>query len=694
MQFRIADTFTASLQKLDGQSQKAAKTTAFDLQLNPTHPSMKLHRVERAKDHSFWSVRVSRDIRLIVHKTASSLLLCYVDHHDKAYRWAERRRIETHPNTGAAQIVEVHETFEQMTVPRYMPADEQLGSNAPLFKAVADDDLLTYGVPASSLADVRAIRDEDSLFQLIDHLPAEASEALIELATGGTPASRELTADRSTDPFEHPDAQRRFRTVSDRDELAVALDYPWDKWTIFLHPAQKTLVERDFNGPARVSGSAGTGKTIVALHRAVVLARRDASARVLLTTFNDTLANALRAKLRRLIAHQPKLAERIEVAAIDTVAWTLYEKHVSPPAIAEASTIREILTHAAHELGADQFSNHFLETEWRDIVDAWQLTTWDDYRNIQRRGRQTRLPESRRQELWAVCEKARKALHQRGLMTMAMLYARLAQQLETRRHPLYDHIVVDEAQDISVPQLTFLAAMASDAPNSLFFAGDLGQRIFQTPFSWASLGVPIRGRSTTLKINYRTSQQIRASADRLLDPEMADVDGNRESRAGTISLFEGPTPMLQSFDEPADEIAFVADWLRERAVEAERPGEIAVIVRSETEIERGREAIEAADLTPAILDQKLDAPDNAVALGTMHLAKGLEFRALAIMACDDEVVPSPTRLATASDAAALDEIYATERHLLYVAMTRARDALLVTGIEPISEFIEDLGDPG
>lgn len=405
MQFRIADTFTASLQKLDGRAQKAAKTTAFDLQMNPAHPSMKLHKLAHAKDDSFWSVRVSRDIRLIVHKTTSSLLLCYVDHHDKAYQWAERRRIETHPNTGAAQIVEVQETFEQVTVPRYVPADEQLGSNAPLFEAVADDDLLTYGVPASWLADVRAIRDEDSLFQLIDHLPAEASEALIELATGGTPASRELTSDRPADPFDHPDAQRRFRTVSDRDELAVALDYPWDKWTIFLHPAQKTLVERDFNGPARVSGSAGTGKTIVALHRAVVLARRDTSARVLLTTFNDTLANALRAKLHRLVAHQPRLAERIEVSAIDTVARKLYEKHVGPPSIADTSTIREVLTQAAHKLGADRFSSHFLETEWRDVVDAWQLASWDDYRNVQRRGRQTRLPESRRQELWAVFEK-------------------------------------------------------------------------------------------------------------------------------------------------------------------------------------------------------------------------------------------------------------------------------------------------
>jgi len=689
MQFRIADTFTASLQKLDGQSQKAAKTTAFDLQLDPSHPGLQFHRIDRTKDDNFWSVRVNRDIRLIVHKTASSLLLCYVDHHDKAYAWAERRRIETHPRTGAAQIVEIRETIEEIAIPKYVESTESLQVSTPLFASVADESLLDYGIPSDWLSSVREIRDEDALFDLTDHLPAEAAEALLELAVGSTPAPR--TTAELADPFEHPDAQRRFRVVEGRDELAVALDYPWDKWTIFLHPAQKDLVERDFNGPARVSGSAGTGKTIVALHRAVFLARQSDDVRVLLTTFNETLANALRQKLRRLIAHQPALAERIEISAIDTLAQALYRQHIGEPKVADSRAIRDAVKQAASARGIDEFSLHFLDTEWREVIDAWQLSTWPEYRDIKRLGRQTRLPESKRERLWAIFEKTREILREDESITLATLYEQLSRRLAERRHPVYDHIVVDEAQDISVPQIRFLTAMAPSQPNSLFFAGDLGQRIFQTPFSWASLGVEIRGRSKTLKINYRTSQQIRANADQLLDPELADVDGNRESRAGTISLFEGPSPVLNSFDGPANEIAFVAAWLRERITESEQPGEIAVIVRSEAEIRRGRAAIEAAELTPAILDQKLAPPGDAVALGTMHLAKGLEFRALAIVACDDDVLPSQKRLAAAGDTAALEEIYTTERNLLYVAMTRARDALLITGVEPVSEFLDDLG---
>ncbi|MDR2851786.1 MAG: DNA helicase, partial [Burkholderiaceae bacterium] len=278
MNFRIADTFTTSLARLTGDEQKLAKTTAFDLQLDPTGKGHSFHKLDRAKDPHFWSVRVSRDIRLIVHKTAGSLLLCYVDHHDKAYAWAERRKLEAHPATGAAQWVEIRELVREIAIPK--AGETVKAAPVALFGSYSDAQLLAYGVPPEWLADVRAA-DEDRLLELADHLPGEAAEALLELATGGTPVAPVLAA-KIPDPFQHPDAQRRFRVMSDVDELARALEFPWDKWTVFLHPAQRQMVERETNGPARVSGSAGTGKTVVALHRAVHLARQNEDARVLL----------------------------------------------------------------------------------------------------------------------------------------------------------------------------------------------------------------------------------------------------------------------------------------------------------------------------------------------------------------------------------------------------------------------------
>ena len=699
MQFRIADTFTDSLAKLTGDEQKAVKTTAFDLQMNPAHPGLKLHQMERAKDKDFWSVRVGRDVRLIIHRTASSFLLCYVDHHDAAYQWAERRRLERHPTTGAAQLVEIRETVREVQVPRYVDVDVPTSNiaavsgprqapRAAIFAGASDDYLLGYGVPVEWLGDVRAAT-EDTLLDVADHLPAEAAEALLQLATGGAPAPRAPAA-AGADPFAHPDAQRRFRVMADVEALQRALDYPWEKWTVFLHPAQRQLVERHYNGPARMSGSAGTGKTIVALHRAVHLARVHPESRVLLATFSDALAAALRTRLRRLIGNEPKIAERLEVHSMSAIGRRLYAASVGRLSHARDDDVRELLRDAASGVEGHRFSAHFLWTEWSTVVDAWQLACWEDYRDVQRLGRKTRLAEQQRALLWSVFARVRSALAEQERLTEPAMFTRLAAQMAKTAHPPFDFCVIDEAQDVGVAELRFLAALGGGRPDSLFFAGDLGQRIFQTPFSWRSLGVDVRGRSHTLRINYRTSHQIRRQADRLLPPELADVDGNAHQRGGTVSVFNGPAPEVRTFESPEDEAAAIADWLRARRAEGCAPQAIGVFVRSPEQIKRALSAVRNAGLTPVELSVPSGGASGSVAVGTMHLAKGLEFRAVAVVACDDEVIPLQARIEQVADETDLEEIYNTERHLLYVACTRARDRLLVTGVEPASEFLDDL----
>lgn len=686
--FLIADTFTDSLAKLTGEEQKHVKTTAFDLQLNPANPGMSFHKLDKAKDTNFWSIRVSRDIRLIVHKTNSSLLLCYVDHHDKAYQWAERRKLEIHPKTGAAQLVQIRETVKEVVLPNYVTAEPEKPAKLAIFEHVTDEELLSYGVPPEWIADVRKA-DEDSLLQLADHLPSEAAEALLELATGGQPQIPAVAA-ADTDPFEHPDAQRRFRVMTDVDELERALDYPWEKWAVFLHPAQRQFVEKDFNGPARVSGSAGTGKTIVALHRAVHLARANPDSRILLTTFSESLANALRTKLRRLISNEPRLAERLEVLSIDTVGERLYKAYIGPATIASRNDVEELLTDAREHVDDIKFSTRFLLAEWEDVVDAWQLRTWEDYRDVARLGRKTRLPEARRQQLWSIFERVRSGLEDQGKVTRSEIFTRIAVELESKNNPPFDFAVVDEAQDVSVPQLKFLAALGKNSPNALFFAGDLGQRIFQTPFSWLSLGVDIRGRSQTLRINYRTSHQIRKQADQLLGPQVADVDGNVEERRGTVSVFNGPPPDIRTYDSSEEESSAVGEWLKSINADGIVPSEIGVFVRSAAQLGRAQAALDESGLPYNILDKRMQLESGKVSVSTMHLAKGLEFRAVVVMACDDEVIPLQDRIESITDNADLEEVYDTERHLLYVACTRARDHLLISGVQPVSEFVDDL----
>ena len=659
MEFRIADTFTASLGRLRADEQKAVKTTAFDLQVNPARPGHRLHRVESARDRKFWSVRAGRDLRIIVHRTAADFLLCYVDRHDRAYRWAERRRLERHPRTGAAQLVEIREVVREVEAPLPVPSQPEVtaledpvepspapapapalveapsGAPAaspdaaaspepakpagpPLFADRTDEELSNYGVPADWLCEVRAATEE-SLLETAEHLPAEAAEALLELATGGTPAIPPPLPP-AADPFDHPDAGRRFRTTADREELERALDAPWEKWTVFLHPAQRNLVERDYGGPARVAGSAGTGKTIVALHRAVHLASEDPDSRVLLATFSTPLANALQRRLRLLLGSRPRLGERIEVHSMAGLAERLYRLNLGSLSQASEEQQRELLRSAAAEVPDHGFSHRFLWAAWSGVVDAWQLRNWDEYRAVPRLGRRTRLAEARRKVLWSIFARMRDQLERQDLLTTAGMFGRLEEHFNQAARPPFDYCVIDEAQDISVAELRFLAALSEDRPNSLFFAGDLGQRIFRAPFSWRKLGVDVRGRSHTLRVNYRTSHQIRRQADRLLPVRIADVDGIDEERRGTVSAFNGPAPEIRVVESEEAEVAAVSEWLRGLLQPADavafeagsdehgegsdgnRTGEIGVFVRSASEMERALRTVAAAGLDAARLD--------------------------------------------------------------------------------------------
>jgi superfamily I DNA/RNA helicase len=428
----------------------------------------------------------------------------------------------------------------------------------------------------------------------------------------------------------------------------------------------------------------------VALHRAAFLARANPNARVLLTTFSDTLANALRTQLKRLVSNEPRLAERIDVHSINAIGSRLYKSHFGQAHLATREVILDLLKEASQEAGNHKFRLHFLYTEWEQVVDAWQLESWEAYRDVVRLGRKTRLPEPQRAILWSIFDRVRRGLAARNLITHAGLFSRLAPVMARSKHSPFDFAVVDEAQDLSIAHVRFFAALGANRPNVLFFAGDLGQRIFQQPFSWKALGVDIRGRSRTLRVNYRTSHQIRMQADRLLGPEVSDLDGNTDERGDTISVFNGPPPVIRVLTSEKEEIKTVSAWLAERRKAGVVPHEFGVFVRSAAELDRARAAVKDAGLPFKILDEHVETTSGHVSISTMHLAKGLEFRAVVVMACDDEIILLQERIETVGDDADLQEVYDTERHLLYVACTRARDHLLVTSVEPASEFLDDL----
>jgi mRNA-degrading endonuclease RelE of RelBE toxin-antitoxin system len=719
----IEEGFMEASRKLTADEQQLVKATILELALNPKGQGTNLHRLDKARDKNLWSCRVTRGIRIILHQQNGRMTLLYVDHHDKAYAWGENRVFKFDDRTKNWKVFKMKEE----TVVLRTTVEAEPEAKRPYAK-YSDDALAATGASPGDFDEIRAAT-EDTIFDLglsatvleslMDSLsspaPARASSEIERVAYHADAAAAKivLAEEKIELPSEEvmaaatealaapaaavapvepppPVVYGTVVRVNSQEQLEAVLSGQWEKWQIFLHPNQQELVDAHYSGPVRISGSAGTGKTIVALHRVNHLLRISDDTRVLLTTLSPALAGFLHARLRKLLADRPRLGERVEVAGIDEYAQRLYKLHVGPFQLTSRETVAQWITEACRAAGDAKLRPLFLLNEWEDVVDAQQLTTLEQYQAAERLGRKIRLNAERRQALWTIFAQVWAKLQASGTLTSSGLYHQLVTALERLPGSPVDHVVVDECQDLNQGQVRFLAALGRNRANALFFTGDIGQRIFQQPFSWKALGIDLRGRTKTLRVNYRTSQQIRKTADRLLEASIVDADGERVDRSKTISAFGGTPPVISVCDDEAAEQDAVVAFLQARLNDGVKPHEMAIMVREEAQLPRAQAAAQAAGLPAVVLDQRLATLAGSLNLSTMHLAKGLEYRAVVVMACDDDVIPSPTRLDAVSDPGDLKEAYELERHLLYVACTRARDHLLVTGVHPASEFLTDL----
>lgn len=651
----------------------------------PASPGFHFHKLDRARDKSFWSFRVNQDVRIIVHRSESSLVLCYADHHDAAYAWAEARRLTVHPQTGAAQMVEVKERIEEVVRPVIREVEP------PLFARYDGDYLLALGVPPEWLDAVRTI-GESGLSKLEPHLPAEAAERLLELACG-EPVPRPLVV-TTTDPFQHPDAQRRFRVVDSQEELHRALDYPWERWVVFLHPTQRAVVERRFKGPARVSGSAGTGKSVVALHRASRLLKVSGAARVLLTTYSKTLAARLSQSADLLVAPGSKERKRLDIEHLHKVARELWTQRTGKTFSAvDTKSLYELLGAARERVapGAD-FSLAFLRSEWDAVIDPWGIRTWTSYKGVPRTGRSTPLGAKQRLTLWKIFEEVQRLCAERRQMTWSRLCYEAAALCYDKRP--FAHVVADECQDFGPAELTLLRALVEPGEDDLFLCSDAGQRIYKTQVAWSAVGIDVRGRSTRLSINYRTTEQIRKFADTILPDALDEGEGEKEKRS-TVSLLSGPMPETQGFDGVSKEVEGVARRLKGLLAEGYAPRDIAIFARTDSVLrDRAAPALEKTGLTGHHLSDEKPPSTSDASLGTMHRAKGLEFKVVVVMGCDADVLPFAYTQKDMVDEADREAFLEQERQLLYVACTRARERLVVTYTGKPSRWVAGEGDPG
>jgi superfamily I DNA/RNA helicase len=568
--------------------------------------------------------------------------------------------------------------------------------------------------------------NEEQLYAILEHLPEEAAERLFRLASGApvpiparsgasgtiasrSDASRSEEAPRSgsgagrgiqeamsgmgagPDPFAHEDAKRRFRVMDSQDELRLALEAPWERWVVFLHPSQRKVIERTYNGPARVAGAAGTGKTVVALHRAAFLARSSSQTRVLLTTFSKTLATRLGQNADLLLGRETPVRQRVEIVHLHKLARDRWVEETGEPLnVISPSQLKELIGRANRAVGTGELDVDFLRAEWNAVVDPWGIDSRNRYKVARRAGRGTRLNARQRLDVWKIFAEVQEWLRDRDLMTWDQLVNGVARRLEGRKRKPFTHVIVDEAQDFGPAELRLLRALVPQGKNDLFFCADAGQRIYRATFTWKSTGVDIRGRSSRLTVNYRTTEQIRGFSDRLSPPGVVSATGENEPR-DSVSLLRGPVPEVLASRTPEAEVKKLARVFKGLKRAGYAPRDIGVFARR-TELlkERAIPAIEAAGLSHAALTDSVAPSARSVSVGTMHRAKGLEFKVVFVVGCDRAVLPLRSSLDRLCDASDRQGFVDRERNLLYVACTRARERLYVSHTGAPTVFLAEL----
>ncbi|WP_374691699.1 UvrD-helicase domain-containing protein [Accumulibacter sp.] len=680
----LAQDFLASLATLAAAVQGKVLKWALRFQSDPTASGINYEPINGARDRNLKSVRIDQDWRGIVFKPPAGdvYVLMYVDHHDDAYRWAEGRRVAVNPTTGALQVFAVESLVEPALEQARLTAAPRPGvelqaqpseqAQTPMFAALSDADLLSIGTPEELLGQVRSIRTEFELDAVQDLLPVEAYEGLFLIAAGDSLSdvliSRETRVDRPIDTedfataIETAESQSRFVVVADEETMAAMLNSPLAQWRVFLHPTQRKLAQGDRGGPMRVLGGAGTGKTVLAMHRAKWLAENRATAekKVFFTTFTRNLAADIEENLKTFCS--PGVMQKIEVKNLD--AWVhgflrryKYDHQIiynrKQGEAAEAWQRALALQDTSLALPPD-----FYEDELERVVLAQGINSRDDYRQARRTGRGVVLTRGKRDAIWPVFEEYRAQLASRKLKEVDDAY-RDAAALLRDKPPAYSAVIADETQDFGPQALRLLRAMVPAAPNDLLFVGDGHQRIYpRNRASMSASGINIRGRSRKLYLNYRTTEEIRRLAVATLEGcAVDDLDEGSDEVRRYKSLSHGPIPRTLAFQHLEDALSSLLPMVQAGLAEARS---VCVIVPTRHDAVAVQGALRAAELPTTLLGpDERDNPDSrSVRISTMHRAKGLEF---------DEVV-----LLSPRDCRGLKARPDDLQRLQYVAMTRAR----------------------
>ncbi|GLZ60945.1 UvrD-helicase domain-containing protein [Micromonospora sp. NBRC 107095] len=709
----FADTFDKAYQALDATIQRRVVDFMLKLRRDPDARGLDLKQPHGPRDKRVWTARVNDNFRAVLWRPDSeTFYLASIKPHDDAYTYAAQTVWNVNKVTGGVEFYD-HGAVEEILI-RSGDIGRQAAS-AGLFDRVSDADFDRLGVPPTLVPVLREIRTIDAVLGIVDYAPKLASQVILALADGETAEQvwRDIvapaTANEEIDPedaaaaVDRPSTREAFAVVTDdSEELERMLLKPMSEWRVFLHPQQRRLAYRPkakpYKGPVRVSGGPGTGKTVVALHRVKALADAlpaGGRPQILLTTYTNALADLLARLLDDLGG--PHLTAKVDILNIDKVVRDVLRQDTEGQwanveilgDAALASRWNDILTELAAD---DSFDRPFLISEWEQVILAQNIRTRDEYFAARRAGRGRRLNRADRAAVWSLMQEFERRLDRDkalGFKQAAVRAADIAIAWDDTARP-YRHIVIDEAQDLHTAHWTLLRALAPSGPDDLFIVGDTFQRIYNNRVALSSLGIETRGRSHRLTLNYRTTRQILASAICLIDPEgYDDLDGGSDTLRGYRSILRGGEPEITGYPTQAAEMAALAERIRRWSNGGIPLDDIAVIARTNAAASTAVDALRAAGVAAAPLRSwQTVNPDAGVQTMTMHRAKGLEFRAVAIVGADARHLPLDAAVTpTEVDHLEHQRDIQRERSLLFVSATRAREALAITWSGRPSQFL-------
>ena len=686
----IGDSFLKSLMDLPEKVMKKTRETITKFQNDPTSPGLNYEKIQNAKDERLRSIRVDQTYRCIVLKSekGDTYIFLWVDKHDEAYAWAEGRVCGVNPQTGSIQVVEVEE-MSQAVVESTQAIEKEKDDRPGIFDAFTDKDLEQLGATGEMLPLIRSLKTETQLEAWQRRFPTQVYEALFMLACGenydSVLAELGIEVGKAFDPADFQAAleldtnKQHFAAISDDAELEAILNEPLALWRVYLHPSQRKLVRANFNGPARILGGAGTGKTVVAMHRAQYLASQCAeNERILFTTFTKSLINDIKNNLQKICSYDE--IRKIEVIHLDAWCHNFLKarnyKHdlaYGSPGPKGHPIQTKLWEQALDRLDDDGVSSDFLREEWDKVIQYHDIENFSDYARLPRAGRRGRLSRLQRKAIWPVFEEYRTLLNENQLWEAPDMMRAARSILEANQLSAgFKHIIVDEIQDFHPQAFRLLRAMVpvdQFLKNDLFLVGDGHQNIYGHHIVLGQLGIDIRGRGRRLRLNYRTPEETRRWASSLLKGvEVNDLDGAVDTDLGYRSILSGPEPIFESCNSFDAEVSAITKWIKD-IKDANAEHVVCVAARSNAECDAYGKALEVGGLTVhRITDKEHDIPDpHPVRIATMHRIKGLEF--------DHVCLAGLQKLSWDSMD---EERKEREKCLLHVAATRTKNSLLVT----------------